>query len=95
MSLFVTVTLKDNPEPIEAEIINPDRVRWDMTAHKHKWPSFQEAPFLGMTFLAWASLRRTDRYAGTFEQFRDEDCYNLEYEDEDEGSEVEGVGNPT
>ena len=95
MALNVTVTIKDHPHPLHVEVINPDRVRWDMTAHKHKWPSFADAPFLGTTFLSWAALRRMKAYDGTFEDFRDRDCLNIEHEDdEDEKDEVEGVGNP-
>ena len=81
MRQFVTVTLIDETE-VSAEIRNPDRVRWDMTAAKHNWPSFQDSPFLGMTFLAWAALKRTGEYAGKWEDFRDNDCLNIEILDE-------------
>lgn len=37
---------------------NPDLVAWDMTAAKHKWPGFRDAPFLWLTFLAWHASRR-------------------------------------
>ena len=81
MRQFVTVTLSDDRE-VSAEIRNPDRVRWDMTAAKHNWPSFQDSPFLGMTFLAWAALKRTGDYVGTWEQFRDDDCMDIVILDE-------------
>lgn len=81
MRQFVTVTLIDEAE-VSAEIRNPDRVRWDMTAAKHNWPSFQDSPFLGMTFLAWAALKRTGQYAGKWEDFKDNDCLNIEILDE-------------
>lgn len=81
MRQFVTVTLSGDRE-VSAEIRNPDRVRWDMTAAKHGWPSFQDSPFLGMTFLAWAALKRTGEYVGTWEQFRDDDCMDIEILDE-------------
>lgn len=99
MSLKVTVTIDGRAEPVEADIINPDRVRWDMTAAKHKWPSFADAPFLGTTFLAWAALRRTGQYTDTFEAFRDRDALDVvshdpDADDEDDDA-IEGVGNPT
>lgn len=81
MRQFVTVTLNNGGEVTE-EIRNPDRVRWDLTAAKHKWPSFQDSPFLGMTFLAWAALKRGEHYTGSWEQFRDTDCLNIEILDE-------------
>lgn len=81
MRQFVTVTLIDEAE-VSAEIRNPDRVRWDMTAAKHNWPSFQDSPFLGMTFLAWAALKRTGQYAGKWEDFSNNDCLNIEILDE-------------
>lgn len=81
MRQFVTVTLSDDRE-VSAEIRNPDRVRWDITAAKQNWPSFQDSPFLGMTFLAWAALKRTGEYVGKWEDFRDTDCMNIEILDE-------------
>lgn len=99
MALNVTVTLKDKADPIDVKILNPDRVRWDMTAQKHNWPAFQDAPFLGTTFLAWAALRRENLYAGTFEEFRDRDALDVESWDDTEDTAtddaIEGLGNPT
>lgn len=81
MSLNVTVTLKD-AEPVDIPITNPDRVRWDITRTKHGWPNFVEAPFLGTTFLAWAAMKRENKYTGPFEQFRDTDAIEVESKDE-------------
>ena len=72
-------------EMLTAAVRNPDRVRWDITASKHKWPSFSDAAFLGMTFMSWAALKRTGQYSGEFEKFRDEDCLDIEMVD-DEGN---------
>lgn len=94
MALNVTVTLKDR-DPIDVRILNPDRVRWDMTAQKHKWPAFQDAPFLGTTFLAWAAMRREGLYTGSFEDFRDRDALDVESFDDSQTNEVDGLGNPT
>lgn len=97
MALKVTVTLKDRTDPVEANILNPDRVRWDMTAQKHKWPSFADAPFLGMTFLAWAALRREGIYTDTFEMFRDTDALDVRGDDDEAGEtdDLSAIGNPT
>lgn len=57
-SPHVRVTRKDGSQ-LELQTANPDLVLWDMTRNKHKWPKFDEAPFLWLTFLAWACARRT------------------------------------
>lgn len=53
------VTLGDDTQ-VEVQTTNSDLVRWDMTRAKQRWPSDpREAPFLWLTFLAWAALKRT------------------------------------
>lgn len=53
------VTLGDDSR-VEVQTSNADLVRWDMTRGKQRWPSDpREAPFLWLTFLAWAALKRT------------------------------------
>lgn len=54
----VTV-IRDGIEPVEFQTTNADLVLWDRTRAKHKWPTFQDAPFLWLTFLSWAAARRT------------------------------------
>lgn len=97
MALKASVILKDTTEPVEVTITNPDRVRWDMTRAKHNWPTFNDAPFLGTTFLAWAALRREGIYTGTFEDFRDHDGLDVESYDDSatEDDAVGDLGNPT
>lgn len=80
MAQFVTVTLS-NETKITEEVLNPDRVRWDITAAKKKWPKFSDSPFLGMTFLAWAALKRKNHYSGTFEEFSENDCLDIDMTD--------------
>lgn len=82
MSLKLDVTLA-NGEQHEATILNPDRVRWDMAATRNGWPTFEKAPFLGMTYLAWASLKRQNKYAGTWDEFKENDCLEVESRDEE------------
>lgn len=58
-SPLVDVTRASDPEPVRLQTLNPDLVLWDRTRVKHKWPKFDEAPFLWLTFLTWAAARRT------------------------------------
>lgn len=55
----VKVIREDGAEAVEFQTTNADLVLWDRTRAKHKWPTFQEAPFLWLTFLSWAAARRT------------------------------------
>lgn len=94
-NLKVTVTLIGDVEHSPVEIINPDRVRWDITSHKHKWPDFAAAPFLGTTFLAWAAMRRLQLYSGDFETFRDHECLSVDIIDDDSDDDSnDGIGTP-
>lgn len=84
MALILDVTLANN-ETYNAEVLNPDRVRWDMAATRNGWPTFEKAPFLGLTYLAWASLKREGKYTGTWDDFKDRDCLEVEsHEDTDD-----------
>lgn len=51
--------IRDGHDPLEVQTANPDLVLWDRTRTKHRWPKFDEAPFLWLTFIAWAAARRT------------------------------------
>lgn len=52
-------TIRDGFDPLDIQTTNADLVLWDRTRAKHKWPKFDEAPFLWLTFLSWAAARRT------------------------------------
>lgn len=77
-------------DPIEVQTANPDLVLWDMTRVKHKWPKFDEAPFLWLTFVAWAGARRTGAIGSevTWEVWRDSvmDVDQVSDEDDELGS---------
>lgn len=66
------VILSDDSERV-VQCTNADLVRFDLTAAKHKWPNPQAAPFLWLTFIAWAGLKRTGGIPETltWEDFRD------------------------
>lgn len=51
--------VREGIDDLEVQTTNADLVRWDRTRTKHKWPTVQDAPFLWLTFVAWAAARRT------------------------------------
>lgn len=68
---------------LDLTICNPDMVRWDMTAHKHKWPDMEAAPMLWATFVSWRAAVRTGLYEGTWEKWSTEDCLNVDMPQDD------------
>ncbi|WJZ03476.1 hypothetical protein [Corynebacterium freiburgense] len=54
----ITVTYSDGTTET-AKVMTPDQVRFDMHRARMGWPSFQDAPFLGMSYWTWAALNRT------------------------------------
>jgi hypothetical protein len=79
----------DDGREFEVQALNPDLIRWDRTAAKHRWPSASVAPFLWMTFLAWSAARREQEIpaALTFEEFSEERCVQVRnLTDTEEGS---------
>lgn len=79
---------------LEVLVANPDMVRWDMTAHKHKWPSMEEAPVLWSTFVTWRAAVRAGTYAGKWEDWSERDCLSVDMEvaTEDEDPTQPGAG---
>jgi hypothetical protein len=79
--------VREGMDPLEVQTANPDLVLWDMTRVKHRWPKFDEAPFLWLTFISWAAARRTGAIepAYTFERWRDEvlDVADVSVRDDD------------
>jgi len=57
-SPLVRVRRSRDDEPFDVQTGNPDLIRWDETRTKHKWPKYDEAPFLWITFIAWSASRR-------------------------------------
>jgi len=51
--------LREGFDPLEVQTDNRDLILWDQTRIRHKWPKFDDAPFLWLTFLSWAAARRT------------------------------------
>lgn len=76
----------------DVEANNADLVRWDMTAAKHKWPTYKDAPFLWTTFLAWAASRRGGLTKLTWEEFSDRVVQVESLSDDDD---ADGMAVPT
>ena len=82
MDMELTATMADGTTHT-VEVGNPDRVRYDLTRNKHKWPAPGEAPFLMTTFMAWSAMTRLGLYNGTWEAFSQTDCVGLDSDAED------------
>lgn len=87
---IATVELADG-RILTARVINPDTLRYEQTAHRNSWPGMtmvDGVATLGdttrrMTFEAWAALKRTDQYAGSWDQFSQTDCLDVEINEEE------------
>ena len=80
----------------EVQTLNPDLLRYDMTRAKHGWPDGQSAPFLWLTFIGWAALRREHMIPDSlgWETFSNESCISVESVDDDESDTVTGAPFP-
>jgi hypothetical protein len=89
---------REDAEPFEVQTDNRDLILWDQTRIRHKWPKFEDAPFLWLTFISWAAARRTGAI-GTdvkFESWRDEvvEVAALTDDEDDAGSPTEPGPDP-
>lgn len=89
MALELRVELADEIT-LTATVRNPDRIRWDMAAARNGWPSLENSPFLGLTYLAWAALKREGKYADTWDNFKDRDCLDVFVEHDDDADDDAG-----
>jgi len=55
---FVRVTYVDGTS-VDVQTENPDMVFFDFERARRKWPSFQEAPFIWLNYLAYSKLKRS------------------------------------
>jgi len=76
---LVRVTLADGTQ-YDVQCANPDLVRFDMTRGRMHWPEMREAPFLWLTFVAWAASKREHLIPEdvTWEAFNETDCVGIE-----------------
>jgi hypothetical protein len=83
------VVIRDGHEPLEVQTDNRDMILWETTRVKHRWPKFDEAPIMWLTFIAWGAARRTGAIdmAYKWETWRDEtlQARTVDNDDDDEG----------
>jgi hypothetical protein len=88
---LVRVLLADGAV-VEVQTANPDLVLWDRTSVRKRWPTFQQANFLWMTFIAWAGARRLGLIPNDFTYERwESEALDVQPLDADDGAE----GRPT
>lgn len=89
------VVIREGFDDLEIQTTNADLVLWDRTRVKHKWPKFDEAPFLWLTFLSWAAARRTGAIPTdhTYERWEGE-TLDVSTVENDEGAGLEGFPTP-
>lgn len=69
----------------EVQTLNPDLIRFDMTRARHGWPDAQGAPFVWLTFIAWAALKREGQIPAdlTWETFSEVVCIDVQTVDDE------------
>jgi hypothetical protein len=74
---------------LDLESLNADQLKYETTRRNRKWPMITESGVgLWWTFLAWSAATRTGVYDGTWEQWSDRDCVDLDNTDDDGGDAV-------
>lgn len=66
---LITYVLAEGDPERTVQPINADLLRWDRTRNAKKWPGPDDAPFLWLTFLAWAALKRQGDIDMSLEDF--------------------------
>lgn len=78
-----SVVTLENGEKHEVTPSNADMCRLEIVGAKENI-SLKDTPITALTFTAWAYLKRTGTYSGTWAEFRDRDCVELDPQDDDE-----------
>jgi hypothetical protein len=88
--------VRDGQDDLEVQADNRDLILWDRTRIRHKWPKFDEAPFLWLTFLSWSAARRSGAIAPdlTYERW-ESDVLDVSTVDDDNTTVDDGMGRPT
>lgn len=93
--------VREGEDDLELQAINADLVLWDKTRFRHKWPTATDAPFLWLTFTAWAAGRRTGAIPAdlTYEQFEAQTLQVEALDDDEDDDDAPGgwseYGRPT
>ena len=88
--------LRDGQEPLEIQTDNRDMILWERTRIRHKWPKFDEAPFIWLTFLSWSAARRIELIEPslTYERWEAE-VLGVESISDENTTEGDELGRPT
>lgn len=87
----LAVTMDDG-RLLTVQAANPDYLTWDRTAAKHNWPAMRQAPFMWLTFIAWAALRRTGQIEDmSWEAFSETHALQVASADADEAEPANGA----
>lgn len=82
--LTVTVEMVDGTVHEDVKPILADQTKYSQIRMKHKgWPSPQDDPMLYAAVQAWAFLKRTGAYPGSWDDFQT-DCASLDIKGSDE-----------
>lgn len=86
----IQVRMADGAEWV-CQALNPDLLKYERNAAKHKWPSPGEAPVFWMTFLAWSAGQREGHLLKSvlWDEFSEDLC--IEVRNPDTGAAVTAV----
>jgi hypothetical protein len=89
--------VRDGQDDLEVQADNRDLILWDRTRIRHKWPKFDEAPFLWLTFLSWSAARRSGAIPAelTYERWEAEVLDVTSVDDDDTTVGDDDLGRPT
>lgn len=76
--IVLNVEMEDGTQFADLRIKNPALVAYDLERTSKKWQAAQEVPMFWRTFIAWRQLVNQGDYAGTFAEFRDKDCADID-----------------
>jgi hypothetical protein len=68
---LVDLWLDGADEPVTVRVTNRERIHYEKTAARHKWPAPAEAQNLAMTFVCWSAAKRAGLTQSTYEQFEE------------------------
>lgn len=68
---YANVELNDGTVHEDVRVTYADRIRYENTAKARGWNP-EKQPMTGAGFLAWAALQRAGKFAGTFDEFREQ-----------------------
>ena len=67
--LILDVEMVDGTVHEDVSTTLADQVLYSTTRNKHKWPTLQEDPTMFINFIAYAAMKRENRFTGTWDEF--------------------------